>query len=71
MEAFIYRILDGGFGVVTANNPKEAKEKVLRSYNKHSGGDCYYLDGDVKISRPYRFSDSPDVMEIGWNYTKN
>ena len=60
---FCYAIEDGGLGIVKANSPEEAEQKVRDGYNKHG----YLSDStQIKIYDIYQepFDDAPDVIEI-------
>lgn len=66
-ELFCYTLSDGGIGIVIADNPEEAEEKVRAAYSKHGGYengnmDCITINVFELYDKP--FEDAPDVLEI-------
>lgn len=66
-ELFCYTLSDGGTGIVIADNPEEAEEKVRAAYSKHGGYENGYIASDIinvfeLEQKP--FEDAPDVLEI-------
>ena len=60
---FCYVIEDGGLGIVKADNPEEAEQKVREGYKKHGS---LSDNTKVEIYDIYQepFDDVPDVIEI-------
>lgn len=64
---FSYSLSDGGAGIVVANSPEEAEQKVRAAYEKHGGYENGNMDGiNVSILELYQkpFDDASDVLEI-------
>ena len=64
---FSYSLSDGGTGIVIADSPEEAEQKVGAAYEKHGGYENGNMDGvDINIWELYQkpFDDVPDVLEI-------
>ena len=64
---FSYSLSDGGTGIVIADSPEEAEQKVRAAYEKHGGYENGNMDGiNVNIWELYQkpFDDAQDVLEI-------
>lgn len=64
---FSYSLSDGGTGIVIADSPEEAEQKVRAAYEKHGGYENGNMDGiNVSILELYQkpFDDASDVLEI-------
>lgn len=62
-----YTLEDGGTGIVIADSPEEAEEKVRAAYSKHGGYEDGNLDSvKINIWEIYQkhFDDAPNVLEI-------
>ena len=62
---FIYQIIDGGFGIVRANDVNEATSKVVSSYNEHGQPELEERDVDIYGIRDYGSYFNDDVFELG------
>ena len=64
---WIYEVWGESWGIVKANNKKEAEEKVRKAYRKHDTG-WWDVSRVVVIKSIYEdnnwFSDCPDVLEV-------
>lgn len=64
---WIYEVHDQCYGIVKANNRKEAEEKVREAYRKHDTG-WWDASRTVIIKSIHEdnnwFSDCPDVLEV-------
>lgn len=59
---FYYKLEGGGAGIVYAESPEKAEQKVKNAYRKHSSGEYDHVDIYDIYQKP--FDDTPDVIEI-------
>lgn len=62
---YMYKIANGGFGIVKANTEDSAKREVLNAYHKHGQPELTEEDVTVLPVISGYFSDSPNVIELG------
>ena len=60
---WVYRWEDGGIGIVKADSPAEAEQKVRDAYAKHGCGETSEKIHVYANTMSY-FQDAPDVLEI-------
>ena len=62
-DYFLYKLEQGGGGIVRADSPTDAVRKVREAYRKHSSAD--FTEG-ISVYDIYQvpFDDCPDVLEI-------
>lgn len=54
-----------GVGIVLAENEKDARAKIIKSYMKHGYIEDSFVDLEIwKLDNNCFFADSPDILEI-------